>query len=206
MIVKIFAIEALLSGPNIIDPSDNYCGGTLPCSGMQPKVKIGGGGGEIVSLAALMNESVFYNKSIGDNYNTHNLLAIYDLMAYLASLKYQQCPGMMKCTLLARGWLPDFQRQANVPLLFPSHNDAIPSPRPTSSDLLVELRDHLVHGILHALRRRSLVRVPRRLLVVLEHVSPHQAPPGDAEVMLLLVRFVHGPGDVFVFSQFSRAQ
>ena len=94
--------------------------------------------------------------------------------------------------------------------LFYFHNDAItsrptrprrPPDRPTSSDLLVELRDHLVHGILHALRRRSFVRVPRRLLVVLEHVSPHQTPPGDAKVVLLLVRFVHGPGICSRFTQ-----
>jgi hypothetical protein len=34
---------------------------------MQLKVKFGGGGGEIVTLAALMNKSVSYNKSTGDN-------------------------------------------------------------------------------------------------------------------------------------------
>ena len=81
------------------------------------------------------------------------------------------------------------------PIMMRFHPDHRPRRRrPPSSDLLVELRDQLVHGILHTLRGRSPVRVPRRLLVVLEHVSPHQPPPGDAEVVLLLVRFVHGPG------------
>ena len=47
-------------------------------------------GGEILrgprrnrTLAALMTESVSYNKSIADTYYTQNLLAIYDLIAIL---------------------------------------------------------------------------------------------------------------------------
>ena len=70
--------------------------------------------------------------------------------------------------------------------------------------LLLQLFNHLIDSILHLFRHRPSIGVPRRLLVVLQHVPSHQLALVHGQPMLLLFGIEGRPNFAPVVGKFQR--